>query len=407
MLESILNFRQPDNSDELRASKLSAGLKRLPKERIRVLRIAHASLTPALRGRERAVARCFPDVDMEVVTPPRWREAEIDVEAEKDEYFPVRTARTFLSKHIQLFAYDPRPIIEALKRHEPHIIDMNHEPYSVPCAEILTLRRLFAPHTPVVMQTAQNIFKKYPLPFSLMEKRAFNQVSAAYICSETVREVMELKGFQKPMKIVPFGVNLDLFKPAVNRRPNKTLTIGYIGRLLPAKGLLVLVDALAQIKTQDWRLLIVGDGPERDATMRRVAEHGLQNRCEFVGAIPYHETPAYFQKLDVLVVPTITTKNIREQFGRVIIEAMACHVPVIGSTCGAIPEVIGEAGVVVSENDPLSLAAQLRRLLNNEGLRKSLAKDARERVEKYYTWERVAEQIYSVYLEVLKNSKKI
>ena len=406
MFQSLLNFKQPDNSDELRASTLSAGLKRLAGERIRVVRIAHASLTPALRGRERAVARCFPEIDMEVVTPPRWREAEIEVETEPDEYFPVRTARTFLSKHIQLFAYDPRPIIEALKRHKPHIIDINHEPYSVACAEILTLRRLFAPHTPVVMQTAQNIFKKYPLPFSLMEKRAFKQVSAAYMCSETVREVMERKGFQKPMKIVPFGVNLDLFKPAVNRHPNETLTIGYIGRLLPAKGLLVLVDALAQIKTQDWRLLIVGDGPEREATMRRVAEHGLQDRCEFVGAIPYDETPAYFQKLDVLVVPTITTKNIREQFGRVIIEAMACHVPVIGSTCGAIPEVIGEAGVVVSENDPLSLAAQLRRLLNNEGLRKSLAKDARERVEKYYTWERVAELIYSVYLEVLKNSKK-
>jgi glycosyltransferase involved in cell wall biosynthesis len=338
---------------------------------------------------------------MEVVTPPRWREAEVEVESEPDEYFPVRTAPTFLSKHIQLFAYDPRPIIEVLKRHKPHIIDMNHEPYSVPCAEILTLRNLFAPQARIVMQTAQNILKNYPLPFSAMEKRAFKQVSAAYMCSETVREVLETKGFHKPMKIVPFGVDLNLFKP-VNRLQNETFTIGYIGRMLPAKGLLVLVDALAQIKNEKWQLVIVGDGPEREATENRVIKHGLQDRCKFVGAIPYDQTPEYFQKLDVLVVPTITTKSIREQFGRVIVEAMACHVPVIGSTCGAIPEVIGDAGIIVPENDPAQLAAQLRILMSSEELQKNLAKAARERVEKHYTWERVAEQIYSVYQEVLK-----
>jgi glycosyltransferase involved in cell wall biosynthesis len=401
MLESLLNFRQINNSSEVKAFSSSADLKQFDEKRIRVVRVAHASLTPALRGRERAVARCFPEIDMEVVTPPRWREAEVEVESEPDEYFPVRTAPTFLSKHIQLFAYDPRPIIEVLKRHKPHIIDMNHEPYSVPCAEILTLRNLFAPQARIVMQTAQNILKNYPLPFSAMEKRAFKQVSAAYMCSETVREVLETKGFHKPMKIVPFGVDLNLFKP-VNRLQNETFTIGYIGRMLPAKGLLVLVDALAQIKNEKWQLVIVGDGPEREATENRVIKHGLQDRCKFVGAIPYDQTPEYFQKLDVLVVPTITTKSIREQFGRVIVEAMACHVPVIGSTCGAIPEVIGDAGIIVPENDLAQLAAQLRILMSSEELQKNLAKAARERVEKHYTWERVAEQIYSVYQEVLK-----
>jgi glycosyltransferase involved in cell wall biosynthesis len=281
---------------------------------------------------------------------------------------------------------------------------MNHEPYSVPCAEILTLRRMFAPQAHVVMQTAQNILKKYPLPFSIMEKRAFRQVSAAYMCSETVREVLEIKGFDKPMQIAPFGVDLDLFKP-IERQANETFTVGYIGRLLPAKGLRVLIDALGKIKEENWRLLVVGDGTEKAANERRAAEYGFLDRCEFVGAIPYSETPAYFQKLDVLVVPTITTKTIREQFGRVIVEAMACRVPVIGSTCGAIPEVIADAGIVVPENNPTELAAQLKRLINDEKLQEKLANAGRERVEKNYTWERVAEQIYSVYLKVLENGK--
>ncbi|HXM36316.1 MAG TPA: hypothetical protein VN920_14075, partial [Pyrinomonadaceae bacterium] len=96
---------------------------------MRVVRIAHSSLTPALRQRERALVQCHPDVDLQVVTTERWREAEMEVEATADELFPVRTARTHLSKHIQLFAYDPRPIIAALREHRPHLIDLSHEPY--------------------------------------------------------------------------------------------------------------------------------------------------------------------------------------------------------------------------------------------------------------------------------------
>ena len=79
-------------------------------ENMRVLRIAHSSLTPELRQRERALARRYPDVQLELVTTERWREAEIEVDATPDDLFPVRTARSYLSKHIQLFAYDPRPI---------------------------------------------------------------------------------------------------------------------------------------------------------------------------------------------------------------------------------------------------------------------------------------------------------
>ena len=87
---------------------------------MRVLRIAHSSLTPALRERERALARCYPDVELELVTTERWREAEVEVDATPDDLFPVRTARSYLSKHIQLFAYDPRPIIKALREHHHH-----------------------------------------------------------------------------------------------------------------------------------------------------------------------------------------------------------------------------------------------------------------------------------------------
>lgn len=371
-------------------------------EKMRVLRIAHSSLTPALRHRERALVKCYPNVDLEVVTTERWREAEIEVEAVADDLFPLKTARTYFSKHIQLFAYDPRPIIKALREHRPDLIDISHEPYSVACAELLTLCGWFAPGTPIVMQTNQNILHRYPPPFNWLEQRAFRRVAAAYACSETVVEVLRAKGFKKPAPIVTFGVDTESFRPrpAGTERPDGPLTIGYVGRMLPGKGLNVLAEALDKIKNEAWQLLVVGDGSQRAEFEQRLINSGVHDRARFTGAINFDQVPQYFHQIDVLVLPTETTKRVREQFGRVLVEAMASGIPVIGSTCGAIPEVIGDAGLVFREADPESLAGALRQALSDKGLRERVAQAGLARVERY-SWEHVAEKTYQLYKEVM------
>jgi len=374
---------------------------------MRVLRIAHSSLTPALRQRERALARCYPDVELELVTTERWREAEMDVDAAPDDLFPVRTARSWLSRQINLFAYDPRPIIKALREHQPDLVDLSHEPYSVAGAEVLTLCRWFAPGVPVVMQVNQNIHRNYPPPFSWLEQRAYRRVDAAYACSETVVEVLRAKGFSKAAPIVPFGVDTTAFRPrsATQTRRGQPPTIGFIGRMLPGKGLNILADALANMKDEPWKLLVVGDGPERERLEEQLREAGLMDRAEFTGAIDFARVPGYFHQLDVMVIPTETTKRIREQFGRVIVEAMACGVPVIGSTCGAIPEVIGDAGLIFPEGDARALAVALRQMLTDEALRERLSVAGQQRVEQY-TWDRVAEKTYQLFRQVLQRKQK-
>lgn len=379
-------------------------------EKLRVLRIAHSSLTPALRQRERAFARRYPGVDLQVLTTERFREAEMDVEATPDDLFQVRTASSHLSRHIQLFAYDPRPIIKALREHRPHLIDMGHEPYSVAGAEILTLCRWFAPKVPIVMQTNQNILHNYPFPFSWLEQRAFRRVAAAYACSETVVEVLRAKGFDKPAPIVPFGVDTEAFRlpDASQKRTGGPFTIGYVGRMLPGKGLNLLADALAKLASDvsdDWRLLVVGDGPEREGFEQRLSNYSIRDRATFTGAIDFALVPDFFHKLDVMVIPTETTKRIREQFGRVIVEAMASGVPVIGSTCGAIPEVIGDAGLVFPEGDATALANSLRQTLTDESLRERMKVMGVARVQQY-SWDRVAEATYDLYQQVLRTKSE-
>ncbi len=374
---------------------------------MRILRIAHASLTPALRERERALARGYTDVDLEVVTTNRWREAEVEVDAVDDDLFPVIKARPRFSKHIQLFAYEPGPIVAALRRHRPHLIDLNHEPYSVACAEVLTLCSWYAPQAVVVLQTCQNIFHRYPPPFSWLERRALRRVAAAHVCSETVRDLLRAKGFQKPVAIVPFGVDTEAFyqRRVFNSESNDTPTIGFVGRMLPGKGLNILADALAQLGAEKWKVLLVGDGPERKSFETTLASRGLLNRAHFTGAISYDRVPDLYQQMDMLVVPTQTTDRIREQFGRVLVEAMASGLPVIGSTCGAIPEVIDDAGLIFPEGNSAALAAALRRLLLDCALREELTRTGRRRVMQHYSWDRVADKMHEMYGQVLRNKK--
>ena len=375
-------------------------------KQLRVLRVAHASLTPALRGRERALAARFPNLALEVITTNKWHEAGVEVMAQSDDLFPVSPARTFIARHPQLFAYDPRPFIKALKTLRPHIIDLNHEPYSLPCAELLLLRNIYAPYTPIIMQTAQNIPKRYPPPFSWWEQRAFRQVDAACVCSDTVRETLQAKGFKKPVELIPFGVDLARFRQrAVETNSSQPLTIGFIGRMLPGKGLPLLGQALQLLAQENWRALFVGDGPERSAVARQIAAAGLQPRVTMTGAVDYEIVPDYLQQIDVLVVPSQTTPKLREQFGRVIVEAMASGVCVVGSDSGAIPEVIGPAGLIFPEGQPEALAECLRKLINAPQLRQELAQAGRRRVEENYTWEKVAEKTYRFYQRVIGTLK--
>jgi glycosyltransferase involved in cell wall biosynthesis len=380
-----------------------------PSNSMRVLRISHASLTPALRERERALVRRHPNVNLEVVTTERWREAEVDVEATDDDLFPVTKSRARLSKHIQLFAYDPRPIIASLRRHQPDLVDLNHEPYSVACAEVLTLCRWLAPRAAVVVQACQNIFHRYPPPFSWLERRALKRADVVAVCSEGVREVLDAKGFHGQSVVIPFGVNTEVFRPRrpLDRDSRGRLTIGYVGRMLPGKGLNILADALGKLEPESWKLLVVGDGPERKNFEEALAARGLLDRAEFLGAISYEKVPDIYQRVDLLVMPTQTTKRIREQFGRVLVEAMASAVPVIGSTCGAIPEVIGAAGLVVPEGDADALAGALGKLLSDGALRERLVRAGLDRVNQHFSWERVADKTHDLFLQVLRRKAAV
>ena len=164
----------------------------------------------------------------------------------------------------------------------------------------------------------------------------------------------------------------------------------------------LLLRALAELEG-DWSLSVLGEGPKRAALVTLAEELGVSGRVEFRKPIPPTQMPEFLNQLDVLVLPSVTRPNWKEQFGRVLVEAMACGTPVVGSESGEIPHVIGGAGMTFPEGDVGELARSLSRLRGDQRLRHELAEAGRKRVLEHFTQARVAAETYRVYREILED----
>jgi glycosyltransferase involved in cell wall biosynthesis len=149
-------------------------------------------------------------------------------------------------------------------------------------------------------------------------------------------------------------------------------------------------------------LRLAGTGPLRPALEALAEEHGIADRLRFLGEAPSTEMPHVYHTFDALVLPSLTAPRWKEQFGRALVEAMLCEVPVVGSDSGEIPNVIGDAGLVVPEGDVAALAAALRRLAADAGLRRRLAAAGRQRALEHFTMAAVAHRTWALYKEVIE-----
>ena len=167
------------------------------------------------------------------------------------------------------------------------------------------------------------------------------------------------------------------------------------------KGVDILLRAVAGLDG-DWEIRLLGSGPAQAQLETLARELGIAARVHFDAPRPSVEMPAYYAQLDLFVMPSRTRPNWKEQFGRALVEAMACAVPVIGSDCGEIPNVIGDAGVIFREEDVEALRAHLTALRDDPARRTELGQRGRARVLARFTQARVAEETYRVYRAIVQ-----
>jgi glycosyltransferase involved in cell wall biosynthesis len=341
----------------------------------------------------------FPDVDLTVVVPPYWRDAGgvLRLERLHTTGYELVVEPMVLNGNFHLHLYPG--LGRQVRRVRPDLVHIDEEPYNLATAHALWLARRAGAKS--LFFSWQNIQRRYPLPFRLLERYVLNRADHGIVGNEESAGVWRAKGYAGPIDVIPqFGIDPQLFRPAAAPREDGPLVVGFVGRLVEEKGVDLLLDALAGL-SGSWEGQIAGSGPE-EARLRTLAHKlGLAGRVTFAGKVPAVQMPEFYHRLDVLVLPSRTRPNWKEQFGRVLVEAMACGVPVIGSDSGEIPHVAGDGGLIFPEGKVDALRACLAQLVDRPELRANLGRRGRERVLAHYTQAQIADQTYQVYRSVL------
>jgi glycosyltransferase involved in cell wall biosynthesis/GT2 family glycosyltransferase len=324
---------------------------------VKVLRVAHHAVVSPWRQRERELREL--GIDVTLVSAKAWNEGGVVVRLDEEGDGFVRGAAT-VGRHPSVFLFDPRPIWRALGEH-PELIDLHEEPNALATAEVRLLRWLRRSRAPYLMYSAQNLEKRYPIPFRWFERSALRGAAGVYVCNREAGDILRRKGLSAPAVYIPLGVDVRLFAPDERSAPGTRKVVGYVGRLENHKGVDVLLRAIA--RRPEWELRVTGDGSQAEALSRLAGELGIADRVRFLGHANGQALAARYRELDVIAVPSVPWPGWSEQFCRVAIEAMASGVPVVASATGAIPDVVADAGVLVEPGDPVSLESGLEAAL--------------------------------------------
>ncbi|MCE9672341.1 glycosyltransferase family 4 protein [Myxococcus stipitatus] len=330
----------------------------------------------------------------------------LSLQREAHEAARLEDVRAFFSRSLHLFVFGPE-----LRAHLSRGVDLVHsweEPYVLAGLEValLTPRRV-----PLVFSTAQNLSKRYPPPFSLTERFVVERAAGWMAWGETVREtLLERPGYAaRPSRAIPMGVAMEAFQPdrasgedflrELGWDPFGPPVVGYLGRFVPEKGLPLLMEALDTLQTP-WRALFVGGGPLEEGLRGWASKHG--DRVRVVTGVPHAGVPRALNAMDVLCAPSQTTPRWKEQFGRMLVEAFACGVPVLGSDSGEVPHTLGDAGLVLPESSPTAWSEALATLLESPARRRELSERGRERAATRFAWPVVARAHLDFFTEVLE-----
>lgn len=340
-----------------------------------------------------------PGIDLTVAVPPLWRDEGLERRLERRHLLGYRLVETPIFRPGSFHLHCYPAFGRLLDAHRPALVHVDEEPYNL--ATFLALASARRRGARSLFFTWQNLNRRYPPPFGWMERWVYRRVGGAIAGSQGAAAVLRAKGFLGPLWVIPqFGVDTEAFQPMAGEAggPPGGLRIGFAGRLVRAKGADLAIEALARMQPgQAASLEIVGEGPERAGLEAMARGRGLGARVRFRPWLPSGEMPAFYRGLDVLVLPSRSTPRWIEQFGRVLIEAMASGVVCVGSDSGEIPQVIGPAGLIVPEDDTVALAGALERLAAEPALRARLAAEGRARALAEFSMERVAAATVAVY----------
>lgn len=316
-----------------------------------------------------------------VVVPSRWRHGyspgPVTPEALEGMESTLRPTRVLFAGHPQRHVYLTR-CRSLCKRVAPHVAFVEAEPYALSAAQ--WGRALARLGIPFGVQGYENIDRELPAVVRRLRARVLRDAAFVAARSESAARLVRAWGAAGEVDLAPPAVpGWEVVRDGAER----PFTVGYAGRLIESKGLIDLLEAVRKLDTP-VELTFIGDGELRSQLEGQTIPG---SRARVLSGIGHAEMPRAYAQLDVLALPSRTTPTWKEQFGRTIVEALWCGVPVVGSDSGEIRwliELTG-GGLVFAEGDRAALAAQLAKLRAAPELRRELAAAGRAAVERLFS----------------------
>ncbi|MEH2137781.1 hormogonium polysaccharide biosynthesis glycosyltransferase HpsO [Nostoc sp.] len=388
---------------------------------MKILVASHTYIVDLNCEKLRALSQLEPGVEVTVVVPKRWKPGGVQNRIIETEYrdegtFRIVPVSNFSQNHQGLLTFGA-DLISLLKQFRPQIIQVEQGSRGLAYTQMIALNQLLGLNAKNVFFTWWNLPYNLKLPIALLEKYNLNHSHGIISGNQDGAEVLRQRGYKGAIKVMPqLGVDESLFTPKVQPElaakfgiDKEDFVVGFVGRFVQEKGLLTLLEALIALKNKPWKLLLLGRGELQAELIKVAAENNIQERLILIESVPHDEVANYINLMSTLVLPsettykfkTLTSAGWKEQFGHVIIEAMACQVPVIGSNSGEIPYVIGDAGLVFPEGDAQALANCLVQLMDKPDLAHTLGEMGYQKAMVKYTNKALAKQQLEFYQDLV------
>ncbi|MDY7003825.1 MAG: hormogonium polysaccharide biosynthesis glycosyltransferase HpsO [Cyanobacteriota bacterium] len=388
---------------------------------MKILVASHTYIVDLNREKLRALAKLEAGIEVTVVVPKRWNPKGVQSQIVETQFidegsFQVVPISNYSENNQALLTFGPE-LISLLRKFKPDIIQVEQGSKALTYAQFITFNKLLGLKAKNLFFTWWNLPYTLKFPISLLESYNLKNTDGIVAGNQDGEDILRERGYKGPIKVMPqLGVDESLFKPESQPELKDSLgikpddfVVGFVGRFVEEKGLLTLTEALAGLREKPWKWLLLGRGELQSTLLEKAAELGIKERLILVESVPHDHVQKYINLMSTLVLPsettykfkTLTSVGWKEQFGHVLIEAMACQVPVIGSDSGEIPYVIGDAGLVFPEGNFEELKNCLMQLMEQKELTEELGKKGYEKAMDRYTNQALARQLFNFYQELV------
>lgn len=270
--------------------------------------------------------------------------------------------------------WDRKTIRQLLRDLRPDVVQVEEEPQTQAAAAVAAAAARLG--IPTVIYSAESLERNFPARQRLRRRRVLGRAAGLLAPNRHARQLLLRTRPDLPAEVLP---QLGIPVPTPHTRQVQGLSIGFIGRLVPERGLDLLFRACVQVYGA-WEIVVVGTGPAQEELEHLAERLGISSRIVWLGALPPAELDSAWQRLDCLALPARTTPRWMEAHGRIVMEAMARGLPVVASDSGALPDVVGDAGLLVPEDDVDALSRALRLLQETPERGRAIGMAARARI---------------------------